>query len=68
MYAATSREPMDLVPFPSGLDVHWETEKRVIWNEQKHVNEEEELVYEVSWICEIGVWRRFLRSRRKVQK
>lgn len=65
--AAASRESTDLLAFPAGLDVHWETEKRVVWNERERVNEEEELVYEVSWICEIGVWRRFLKSRRKVQ-
>ncbi len=48
--------------------VRVETEKRVIWNEQERVNEEQELAYEVSWICELGAWRRFLRSCRSVQK
>jgi len=48
--------------------VRVETEKRFIWNEQERVNEEQELVYEVSWICELGAWRRFLRFCRSVQK
>jgi hypothetical protein len=52
--------------FPQGVDIHWEKENRVIWNEQKRVSEERELVYEVSWISELGVWRRFLRSQRSV--
>ena len=55
------------VPFPSGIDTHWETENRTIWNEQERTNEECELVYEVSWISELGVWRRFLRSQRAVK-
>jgi hypothetical protein len=52
---------------PAGADVHWETEIRVVWNEKRHTSEERELVYEISWIAELGVWRRFLRSQRKVQ-
>ena len=48
--------------------VRVETEKRFIWNEQERVNEEQELVYEVSWICELGASGRFLRSCRSVQK
>jgi hypothetical protein len=40
--------------------------RRVKWNEQRHACEECELVYEVSWIAEIGVWRRFLRSQQTV--
>jgi hypothetical protein len=27
-----------------------------------------ELIYEVTWIPELGAWRRFLRSRRKVHR
>src|SRR5882724_10203740 len=53
-----------LVPsFPAGVDARWETENRTVWNEQEHASEELELVYEISWIAELGVWRRFLRSR-----
>lgn len=53
--------------FPAGLDVRWETDSWVVWNEQERAPEKQELIYEVSWIREIGTWRRFLRSRRKVQ-
>ena len=52
--------------FPQGVDIRWETENRAIWNDQKREREERELVYEVSWISELGVWRRFLRSQRRV--
>jgi len=37
-----------------------------VWNEQERVSEERELVYEISWIPELGVWRSFLRSQRRV--
>jgi hypothetical protein len=47
---------------PDGVDVHWETQRRVVWNEREHSNEEHELVYEISWIKELGLWRTFLRS------
>jgi hypothetical protein len=53
--------------FPAGIDVHWETQNRTVWNEQEHASEERELVYEISWISELGVWRRFLRSQRKAR-
>jgi hypothetical protein len=53
--------------FPAGVDARWETENRTVWNELKHASEERELVYEISWIAELGIWRRFLRSNRKVQ-
>ena len=53
--------------FPStGVDTHWVTNNRTVWNEQKRVSEERELVYEISWIPELGVWRSFLRSQRRV--
>jgi hypothetical protein len=64
---AASRETITPVVFPPGLDVHWETENRVVWNERERITEKQELIYEVSWICELGTWRRFLRSRRKVE-
>jgi len=66
MYTGANRESNTHVAFPVGLEVHWETENRLIWNERECLSEKEELIYEVSWICELGVWRRFLRSRRKV--
>ena len=52
--------------FPAGADVRWETVRRTMWNEQRHTSEERELVYEISWIAEIGVWRRFLLSQQNV--
>jgi hypothetical protein len=51
---------------PGGVDVHWETQRRAVWNEREHSDEEHELVYEISWIKELGLWRTFLRSRHKV--
>ena len=53
--------------FPPGVDVHWEMQRRMVWNAKQHTSEERELVYEISWIAELGVWRSFLRSQRKVQ-
>ena len=53
--------------FPAGTDTRWETENRKMWNEREHASEERELVYEISWISELGVWRRFLRSQRRVR-
>ena len=53
--------------FPStGVDTHWVTNNRTVWNEQKRVSEERELVYEISWIPELGAWRSFLRSQRRM--
>ena len=37
-----------------------------MWNEQEYTREEHELVYEISWIKELGLWRTFLRSHHKV--
>ena len=51
---------------PLGTDSHLQTENRVVWNAEKHANEVHEFVYEVSWIPELGAWRRFLRSHRRV--
>ena len=45
-----------------GIDLHYETENRLVWNERR--NEEHELVYEISWIPELDTWRRFLRAQR----
>jgi hypothetical protein len=53
--------------FPTAVEARWETQNRTVWNELEHANEERELVYEISWIAELGIWRRFLRSNRKVQ-
>lgn len=60
----TASDPV--VPFPVGIYVHWETERLPVWNARERMEEEQELVYEVSWIEELGAWRRFLTSQRKV--
>ena len=49
---------------PLGIDPHWETENRAVWNEENHANEVHEFVYEVSWVPELLVWRWFLRTHR----
>jgi hypothetical protein len=53
-------------PFPERIAVYWETTNLQVWNAREGTAEQQELVYEVSWIKELGMWRRFLTSRRKV--
>ena len=53
--------------FPAAVELRWETQNRTVCNELEHTSEERELVYEISWIAELGLWRRFLRSNRKLQ-
>ncbi len=48
------------------VDVYWETQNRMVWNELECAAEEQELTYEVTWIPELAAWRRFLKARRKV--
>ena len=36
-----------------GIDLRYETENRLVWNERERRNEERELVYEISWIPEL---------------
>ena len=67
MSAVVSYVASSVPAFPAGVNTHWETENRTVWNEQAHASEERELVYEISWIAELGVWRRFLKSQRKAQ-
>ena len=64
---ASSSAVLPISGFPAGVDVHWETQRQVVWNEQGHAREEYELVYEISWIKELGLWRSFLRSRHRVK-
>jgi len=64
---ATSLFLPSVPAFPLGVDARWETQNRTVWNEQEHASEERELVYEISWIAELGVWRRFLRSQQKAR-
>ena len=47
-----------------GIDLHYETENPLMWNERERRIEERELVYEISWIPELSTWRRFLRAQR----
>jgi len=56
-----------IAPYPERTDVHWETTNLQVWNAQEGTAEQQELVYEVSWIKELGTWRRFLTSWRKVR-
>jgi len=69
MYKAPSYvEAARAANFPERVDLHWETESRLMWNEKERTTEEQELIYEVSWIPELGLWRRFLRSRKRKQR
>ena len=56
----THFEKYRAVPFPERTDVHWETTNLQVWNTREGRAEQQELVYEVSWIKELGMWRRFL--------
>ncbi len=68
-YTTASHAPaIHVAVLPTRVDVHWETQHRLVWNEQEYAAEVQELIYEVAWIPEIGAWRRFLRSRRKVHQ
>jgi hypothetical protein len=55
------------VPFPERTDVRWETTNLQVWNAPERTAEQHELVYEISWVTELGTWRRFLTSWRKVK-
>ena len=65
--SASNSAVLPATGFPAGVDVHWETQRRMVWNEREHTSEERELVYEISWVAELGLWRGFLRSQRKVK-
>jgi len=62
--SATNSVALPVPTFPAGVDVHWETQRRMVWNVREHTSEERELVYEINWIAERGLWRSFLRSQR----
>jgi hypothetical protein len=64
---ATSVNDLSDPAFHLGVEARWETQTRTVWNEQEQASEERELVYEISWIAELGVWRRFLRSQQKAR-
>jgi hypothetical protein len=63
---AIHEEGFQALAFPERVNIRWETEIRSVWNVGEWKNETIELVYEISWIEELGTWRRFLRSRRKI--
>ena len=65
--SANHAEALAIAAFPPGLDAYWETVNQTVWNERENTSEKCELVYEVSWISELGTWRRFLRSQRKLR-
>ena len=57
--------PLQIPAAPTGTDRWYETDRRIIWNEKTHASEVHEFLYEISWIAERGVWRKFLLTRRK---
>ena len=57
---------LHLPMFPAGVDTRWETTNYLVLNDRDCIAEKQELIYEVAWIPELGIWRRFLRSRRKL--
>jgi hypothetical protein len=61
---ATHATALSGASFPSAVDTHWETVTCLLWNQCEHVSEECELVYEISWIPELGAWRRLIIVKR----
>ena len=57
--------PLQIPAAPTGTDRRYETHRRIIWNEKTHASEVHEFLYEISWIAERGVWRKFLLTCRK---
>lgn len=53
-------------PIPERTHVEWETTNLQVSNAEGFV-EQQQLVYEVSWIEELGTWRRFLMSWRQMR-
>lgn len=64
---AVHGEDLQAFAFPEGLDVRWETQTRSVWNTEEQRSEEVEFVYKISLIEELGAWRRFLVSQRKLR-
>jgi hypothetical protein len=64
---ASSSAVLPVRGLPEGVHVRGEMQPRVVRNEGEHMNEEHELVYEISWIEELGLWRTFLWSQHKVK-
>jgi hypothetical protein len=64
---ASSSAVLPVRGFPEGVQVRGEMQPRVVRNEGVHMNEVHELVYEISWIEEFGLWRTFLRPHHMVK-
>ena len=61
--ACTHATGLPVTTLPVGIDSHYETEHRLVWNDERRTNDEHIFVYEVSWIQELSVRRWFLRAR-----
>jgi hypothetical protein len=57
--AYTHATTLPVPTLPVGIDPHYETEHRLVWNDERSTNEEHIFVYEISWIPELGVCRWF---------
>ena len=67
-FMRTARAQPLVIPMsamPSATDTRYETDNRMVWNDETRLNEEHSFVYEVSWVPELGEWRWFLRAHRK---
>jgi len=64
---ASSSAVLPVRGFPEGVQVRGEMQPRVVRNEGADMNEVHELVYELSWIEELGLWRTFLRPHYMVK-
>ena len=57
--------PAEPLAIPPATDTRYETDNRMVWNDEKRLNEEHSFVYEVSWVPELGEWRWFLRAHQR---
>ena len=64
---ASSSAVLPVRGFPEEVQVREEMQPRVVRNEGADMNEVHELVYEISWIEELGLWRTFLRPHHMVK-
>ena len=64
---ASSSAVLPVRGFSEGVQVRGEMQPRVVRNEGADMNEVHELVYEISWIEELGLWRTFLRPHHMVK-
>ena len=63
--APTQPLTIPVTAMPEATDTRYETDNRMVWNNEKRLNEEHSFVYEVSWVPELGEWRWFLRAHRR---